>query len=114
MSEPAVETPRWQRLPEPAPMPEPDESGYAPVNGIRMYYAVFNRAGDDPVILLHGGMSNADHWGNQVPALLGRHRVIVADSRGHGRSTRTGEVYGYRLMASDVLALLTHLGIDKV
>ncbi|TGQ79445.1 alpha/beta hydrolase, partial [Mesorhizobium sp. M8A.F.Ca.ET.208.01.1.1] len=32
---------RWQTLPEPAAMPKPDEGGYAHVNGIQMYYAVF-------------------------------------------------------------------------
>ncbi len=40
--------------------------------------------------------------------------VIVADSRGHGRSTRTSEPYGYDLMASDYLALLDYLKVDKV
>ena len=39
--------------------------------------------------------------------------MIVADSRGHGRSTRTAEPYGYDLMASDYLALLDYLKIDK-
>jgi pimeloyl-ACP methyl ester carboxylesterase len=94
-------------------MPPPDESGLAPVNGIRMYYAVFNRAGGDPVVLLHNGLGNADQWAHQIPVLSRRRKVIVADSRGHGRSSRTSEPFSYRLMASDVLTLLTHLGIDK-
>jgi len=42
------------------------------------------------------------------------HKVIVADSRGHGRSTRDAQPYGYELMASDYLALLDHLKVDKV
>ena len=49
---------RWQTLPEPAPMPKADESGYAPVNGIEMYYAVFGKG--DPVLLIHGGLGHAD------------------------------------------------------
>jgi len=114
MPEPVAEIPRWQSLPEPDPMPKPDRSGHAPVNGIGMYYAIFNASGGDPVLLLHGGMGNADHWGNQVPALAARRTLIVADSRGHGRSTRDREPISYRLMASDVAALLTHLAIDKV
>ena len=32
---------RWQTLPQPPPMPAPAKSGYAPVNGIEMYYAVY-------------------------------------------------------------------------
>ena len=42
------------------------------------------------------------------------HLVIVADSRGHGRSTRTEAPFGYDLMASDYLALLDYLKLDKV
>jgi hypothetical protein len=57
----------WQQLPPPAAMPKAEESGYAPVNDIQMYYAVFGAG--EPVILLHGGLGNADYWGDQVPAL---------------------------------------------
>lgn len=102
---------RWQTLPEPAPMPKADESGYAPVNGIQMYYAVYGKG--DPVLLIHGGLGHADIWSNQVTELAKTHKVIVADSRGHGRSTRTEEPFGYDLMASDYVALLDHLKIDK-
>jgi pimeloyl-ACP methyl ester carboxylesterase len=102
---------RWQTLPEPAAMPKSDQSGYAPVNGIQMYYAVFGAG--DPVLLIHGGLGHADIWASQVATLSKTHKVIVADSRGHGRSTRTDQPYGYGLMASDYLALLDYLKIDK-
>ncbi|RWB06665.1 MAG: alpha/beta fold hydrolase [Mesorhizobium sp.] len=101
----------WQTLPEPAAMPKPDQSGYAPVNGIQMYYAVFGAG--DPVLLIHGGLGHADIWASQVATFSKTHKVIVADSRGHGRSTRTEQPYGYDLMASDYLALLDYLKIDK-
>ncbi|RUW61433.1 alpha/beta hydrolase [Mesorhizobium sp. M7A.F.Ca.US.008.03.1.1] len=107
----AVAEERWQTLPEPAAMPKPDQSGYAPVNGIQMYYAVFGAG--DPVLLIHGGLGHADIWASQVATLSKTHKVIVADSRGHGRSTRTEQPYGYDLMASDYLALLDYLKIDK-
>src|SRR5204863_8310683 len=99
MPTPGADVPRWQALPEPTSLPEPDQTGRAPVNGIEMHYAVFNSTGGDPVLLLHGGLGSADNWGNQVPALMRRHKVIVADSRGQGRSTRTSERLSYRLMA---------------
>jgi pimeloyl-ACP methyl ester carboxylesterase len=102
---------RWQTLPQPPPMPAAAKSGYAPVNGIKMYYAVYGSG--DPVLLIHGGLGHADIWANQVADLAKDHQVIVADSRGHGRSTRTAEPYGYDLMASDYLALLDYLKIDK-
>jgi pimeloyl-ACP methyl ester carboxylesterase len=102
---------RWLTLPEPAAMPKPDQSGYAPVNGIQMYYAVFGTG--DPILLIHGGLGHADIWASQVATMSKTHKVIVADSRGHGRSTRTEQPYGYDLMASDYLALLDYLKIDK-
>ncbi|RJT32115.1 alpha/beta fold hydrolase [Mesorhizobium waimense] len=107
----AVAEERWQTLPEPAAMPKADQSGYAPVNGFQMYYAVFGAG--DPVLLIHGGLGHADVWASQVATLSKTHKVIVADSRGHGRSTRTEQPYGYDLMASDYLALLDYLKVDK-
>ncbi|WP_378942640.1 alpha/beta fold hydrolase [Mesorhizobium sp. ANAO-SY3R2] len=102
---------RWQTLPEPAVMPKAVESGFAKVNGIDMYYAVYGAG--DPVLLIHGGLGHADIWASQVAALSKAHKVIVADSRGHGRSSRDAQPFGYDLMASDYLALLDHLKIDK-
>ncbi|MER8900649.1 alpha/beta hydrolase [Mesorhizobium sp. M0761] len=102
---------RWQTLPEPAAMPKPEQSGYAPVNGIQMYYAVFGAG--DPIFLIHGGLGHGDIWASQVATMSKTHKVIIADSRGHGRSTRTEQAYGYDLMASDYLALLDYLKIDK-
>ena len=103
----------WKTVPRPAALPTPDESGLAPVNDIQMYYEIWNKNGPDPVILLHGGLGSTLNWGNQVPALVDRHEVIALDSRGHGRSTRSDQPFGYHLMASDVLALMDHLEIDK-
>jgi pimeloyl-ACP methyl ester carboxylesterase len=105
-------TPRWLTLPPTPTLPASAQSGYAPVNGIRIWYAVFGEG--QPVIMLHGGLANANYWGNQVPELARHYKVIVMDSRGHGRSTRDARPYGYDLMADDVVALLDYLKIDKV
>ncbi len=102
----------WQTLPQPPPMPQPRESGLAPVNGIRMYYAVYGQG--PPLLLIHGGLGHGDIWGFQVPALARDNTVIVADSRGHGRSTRSNQPFSYAQMADDYLALLDFLKIDKV
>jgi pimeloyl-ACP methyl ester carboxylesterase len=101
----------WQTLPPWPPMPAATDSGYAPVNDIEMYYAVYGAG--EPLILLHGGLGHSDVWGAQIPALAGRFKVITADSRGHGRSTRSAQPYSYALMASDVLALMDHLKIGR-
>ncbi|WP_395542998.1 alpha/beta fold hydrolase [Neotabrizicola sp. sgz301269] len=109
---PALAEDRWMSIPHPPAMPQAVASGLAPVNGIEMYYATYGAG--DPVLLIHGGLGNADIWANQVADLMKDHLVIVADSRGHGRSTRTEAPFGYDLMAEDYLALLDYLKIDKV
>jgi len=103
--------PRWLNLPPSPTLPKAAQSGLAPVNGIKVWYAMFGRG--EPVLLLHGGLANANYWGHQVRALQRHYQVIVMESRGHGRSTRNQEPYGYDLMASDVIGLLDHLGIKK-
>ena len=108
---PAIAEEIWETLPPLPAMPAAIESGMAPVNDIEMYYAVYGAG--DPVILLHGGLGHSDVWGYQIPELAKHFKVIAADSRGHGRSTRSAQPYGYALMASDVVALMDYLKIDK-
>ena len=103
--------PQWMTLPPTPVLPQADRSGYAPVNGVKIWYAVFGRG--TPVILLHGGLANSNYWGNQVPVLAKYYQVVVMDSRGHGRSTRDEQPIGYQLMASDVIGLMDYLKIRK-
>jgi pimeloyl-ACP methyl ester carboxylesterase len=103
--------PQWLTLPPTPALPAPAKGGYASVNGIKIWYAIFGHG--PPVILLHGGLANANYWGELVPALRPHYRVVVMDSRGHGRSSRDARPFGYDLMASDVLALMDFLKIDK-
>lgn len=109
---PASAAAPWMVLPPTPTLPTPAESGLAPVNGIRIWYAEFGQG--EPVLLLHGGLANANYWGLQVRALQQHYRVIVMDSRGHGRSTRDARGFGYDLMADDVVGLLDYLKIRRV
>jgi len=84
---------------------------YASVNGIKIWYAVFGRG--TAVILLHGGLANANYWGELVPVLDSRYWVVVMDSREYGRISRDARPFGYDLMGTDVLALMDFLKIDK-
>ncbi|MFZ3352188.1 MAG: alpha/beta hydrolase [Xanthobacteraceae bacterium] len=103
--------PQWLTLPPTPTLPTAAQSGLAPVNGIKLWYAEFGQGA--PVILLHGGLANSNYWGLLVRALAPHYRVIVVDSRGHGRSSRDARPYGYDLMADDVVGLMDYLKIDK-
>lgn len=95
-----------------ARLPHAGTEGYVDHDGVSIWYAAYGSGA--PVILLHGGLGNSGNWGYQVPALINAgHRVIVIDSRGHGRSTRDTRPYSYELMASDVLAVMDRLEIEK-
>lgn len=103
--------PQWLQLPPTPTLPKAYQSGYAPINGERIWYAEFGSG--QPVILLHGALANSNYWGLQVPVLAQHYRVIVMDTRGHGRSQSTNQVYSYDLMASDVVKLMDYLKIKK-
>ena len=105
--------PLWKTLPEVPALPAADERGLAAVNDVRLYYEIFNKRGNNTVVLLHGGFGSSEVWGNEVPLLMKTHRVIVVDSRGHGRSTRSDQPFTYDLMASDVFKLLDQLNVQK-
>ena len=106
---PAVEA--WKTTALPGPMPAASKQGLAEVNGIKLYFAIYGAG--EPIILLHGGAGNGDHWANQVPALSAKFQVIVVDARGHGRSTRDAKPMSYELMADDLLALMDQLELDQ-
>jgi pimeloyl-ACP methyl ester carboxylesterase len=113
VTRPALAEDQWMTLPPTPSLPQATQSGLAEVNGIKVWYAEFGPADGKPVILLHGGLGNSDYFGLQVPALAQKYRVIVMDSRGHGRSARDARPYGYDLMAEDVVGLLDYLKIQK-
>jgi pimeloyl-ACP methyl ester carboxylesterase len=94
------------------PLPGTNDQGYIENAGAHIWYAAYGSG--SPVILLHGGLGHSGNWGYQVPALVeSGHRAVVIDSRGHGRSTRDTQPYSYELMASDVLAVMDKLNLDK-
>ncbi|KAB2710575.1 alpha/beta fold hydrolase [Brucella intermedia] len=102
-----VSTEKVARMAIPASPPT-----FAEVNGIEMYYRIVGKG--SPILLIPGGLSDQHVWDAQLPILARHHMVIVADSRGQGRSTRTKDPITYGLMADDYVALLDFLRIDRV
>ena len=95
------------------PDSKPLESGHVPINGINMYYEVHGRQDGVPLVLLHGGGSTIEvTFGNVLPALAGRRRVIALEEQAHGRTTDRNTPVTFESSADDVAALLRHLQVD--
>lgn len=91
---------------------KPAESGYANVNGLKMYYEVHGKG--KPIVLLHGSYMNIPlNWSQFIPLLAGDRKVIVAEMQGHGRTKDISRELSYEGMADDVSGLLKHLKIDS-
>ncbi|GAB2666818.1 alpha/beta fold hydrolase [Kribbella swartbergensis] len=96
------------------PAPPAPESGYAPVNGLQMYYEIHG-SGGTPLLLLHGGLFNIDlQFGPLLPSLAENRQVIATDFQGHGRTNDIDRPLGTADLASDVVGLLQHLGVPEV
>ncbi len=89
------------------------ETGYAPVNGLQMYYELHG-SGGTPLVLLHGGLFDIDQqFGEVLPALAATRRVIAADFQGHGRTNDIDRPLTSAGLASDVVGLLEHLQVTQ-
>lgn len=91
---------------------QPIESGYADVNGLKMYYEVYGEG--KPLVLVHGSyMTIPLNWLHIIPLLAKDRKIIAAEMQGHGRTRDTLREISYENMADDVSGLLEHLKIDK-
>lgn len=92
------------------------QTGYANVNGLRVYYEIHGeaRAGTVPLVLLHGGGSTLDtSFGRTLPGLARTRRVIAFDQQGHGRTADVDRPFTFEQSADDTAALLTHLRVER-
>ena len=88
------------------------ENGYAPVNGLQMYYE--SHGSGQPLILLHGGAGSTGMFDAILPILGQGRRVITADLQAHGRTADIDRPLRYELFGDDVAALAAHLKLGKV
>jgi pimeloyl-ACP methyl ester carboxylesterase len=91
----------------------PVETGYAPVNGLRMYYEIHG-SGGVPLVILHGAFGTVDMFGPLVPALAETRQVITVEMQGHGRTADIHRPLTYEQLADDIAALVQYLGIEQV
>lgn len=92
-------------------MSTPTKSGYAPVNGVEVYYATYGQG--EPLVLLHGGFGLIEMFGPVLGRLAETHTVIGVDLQAHGRTRPFDRPMTFEAMATDVAELVKYLGYDK-
>jgi pimeloyl-ACP methyl ester carboxylesterase len=99
-------------LPVAAVAQQEPTTGYAPVNGLKMYYEIHGSG--DPVVLLHGAfMTITNNWSGWIGELSKTRKVIAVEMQGHGRTADIPRDITYENLADDVAALLDHLKIPR-
>jgi pimeloyl-ACP methyl ester carboxylesterase len=93
-------------------MTGPSRSGQMlKVNDLCIYYEEYGSG--KPLVLIHGGASTHSMWEPVIPLLSQHFRVIIPDSRGHGKTNNPQGELSYRLMATDVVGFVRTLGLAK-
>ena len=96
---------------------KPDRSGYALVNGLKIYFEVFGPARADlpPLVLLHGGGDTIETSFGRILPLLARDRQVIAfEQRGFGHTADIDDrPFGFEDSADDTAALLGYLEIAR-
>ncbi|HKE55151.1 MAG TPA: alpha/beta hydrolase [Pyrinomonadaceae bacterium] len=87
-------------------------TGYAPVNGLKMYYEIHGSG--EPVVLLHGAfMSISGDWNDWINELSKTRKVIAVEMQGHGRTADIKRDLTYENLADDVAGLLDYLKVPS-
>lgn len=89
----------------------PPSTGYAPVNGLEMYYEIH---GDGPpLLLIHGAFMTIQGSADLLAGLARTRRVVAVELQGHGHTADFDRPLTYEQLADDCAALLRHLDIDR-
>jgi pimeloyl-ACP methyl ester carboxylesterase len=85
------------------------EERFAEVKGVQMRYFVGGEG--PPLVLVHGLGGAASNWTELAPLLVERHRLLVPDLPGHGRSTSLPAVSGLEPFADRVALVAEREGM---
>ena len=87
-------------------------TGYAPVNGINMYYETHGEG--QPLVLVHGGGSTIQtSFGRILPLLSQKFKVIAVELQAHGHTSDRDGPESFEQDADDVIGLCRRLDIKK-
>jgi pimeloyl-ACP methyl ester carboxylesterase len=89
-------------------------TGYAPVNGLKMYYELHGSGSGEPLVLLHGSyMTISNNWPTWIGEFAKTRKVIAVEMQGHGRTADIKRDFSYENLADDIAALLGYLKIER-
>ncbi len=88
------------------------QGNYFHINDIDMYYEIQGEG--SPFLFLHGGTRSFGDFKNQTLYFSKKYKLILPECRGHNRTSDSEAPITYRLMTSDIVGLLDHLGLDSV
>ncbi len=89
-------------------------TGYAPVNGLKMYYEIHGSGSGEPLVLLHGSyMTISSNWTEWIGEFSKTRKVIAVEMQGHGRTADINRNFSYENLADDIAALLDHLKMKQ-
>lgn len=92
------------------------KTGYAPVNGLNIYYEIHGKPNKNlpPLVLLHGGGSTiGTSFGSVLPALAKKRQVIAFEQQGHGHTADVERAFSFDGSADDTAALLKYLKVPQ-
>jgi len=84
---------------------------YVKIRGINLYYETYGKG--ETLLIIHGNGGSINNFLHQIPYFSKNYKVIVADSRAHGKSKDAGDSLSYEMMADDLNALLDTLHLDS-
>src|SRR5258708_30327823 len=91
---------------------KPSNSGYAPVNGIKVYYEIYGEG--RPLVLLHGAFYTIEmNWGQLIPELSKTRKVIAIELQGHGHTPFSDRKLNIVTLANDVEGVMNFLKVDS-
>jgi pimeloyl-ACP methyl ester carboxylesterase len=90
---------------------KPTRSGYADVNGIKLYHEIYGEG--DPLVLIHGGLTTIGEMQGWVQPLAKTWQVIAVEMQGHGRTADTDRPMSFPTMGDDIAVLLDLLKVSR-
>lgn len=86
-------------------------TGYAPINGLSLYYEIHGAG--EPLVLIHGGFGSVDMFGGLIDELAKTRQVIPIEMQGHARTADADRPLTYEQLADDLAGLIGYLGFAR-